>query len=228
MKSITVLLLRIFTLAYLILINVSSLGRSDYEISESFKCARFFSYFEKKHDIPADTLHSISLIESGKPHSKYKIKVVWPWTVNVEGKGYYFDTKREAVKFVKTNLMSGKNSIDVGCMQINLKYHPEAFRTVEQAFDPKYNIAYSAKILRDKYDNTGNWLSAIAGYHSASFVRGYKYKKNVIKVANNMKEYRSKLNFYHVNNSNKKYDDVYKKNQRYLFFRTSMKPNIIN
>ncbi len=72
-----------------------------------------FPYFEKTHQIPPDTLYSISLKESGKKHTEHKIMVIWPWTVNVEGKGYHFNTKREAIFFVRKQIIQGKENIDV-------------------------------------------------------------------------------------------------------------------
>lgn len=168
----------------------------DHELSESLKCTRLFSHFEKKFLIPLDTLHSISLKESGRAHSKHKIRLVWPWTVNVEGKGYYFDNKRDAISFVKKQILSGKGSIDIGCMQINLKHHPEAFMSLEQAFDPRKNIEYGASFLRSKYEQLGCWHKAIAHYHSATHELGSKYKQDVIKIAGNMDQYKNSLRKY--------------------------------
>jgi soluble lytic murein transglycosylase-like protein len=92
----------------------------------------------------------------------------WPWTVNVEGKGFYFNSKKEAVFFVRKQLQEGKTSIDVGCMQINLKHHPEAFVKLEQAFNPRHNIGYAASFLVKKFAELGSWGKAIAHYHSAN------------------------------------------------------------
>jgi soluble lytic murein transglycosylase-like protein len=86
--------------------------------------------------------------------------------VNPSGKGYHFKNKIEAVKFVKAQLASGKSSVDVGCMQINLKYHPDAFTSIEQVFCPRKNIAYGAKFLKEKYNQYGDWQKAIGSYHS--------------------------------------------------------------
>lgn len=168
----------------------------DREVAESLKCIRMFPYFERKFRIPSDTLHSIALKESGKAHSKHKIRVAWPWTVNVEGQGYYFNTKREAILFVKKQLVSGKESIDIGCMQINLKHHPDAFPNLDHAFDPQRNVAYGAQFLRSKYDQLGNWHKAIAHYHSATPDLGYKYKQDVIKIAVDMPKYKNSLKHY--------------------------------
>jgi soluble lytic murein transglycosylase-like protein len=152
---------------------------------------KIFRHFEKKLQIPEDMLYSISLHETGKIHTNKKLKMSWPWSVNVEGQGFYFNTKREAVKFVSEQLSSGKESIDVGCMQINLKHHPKAFRSLDYAFDPKNNIQYGATFLREKYEQLGDWSRAIAHYHSATQHLGEKYKVGVLNIAQNIDKYKS-------------------------------------
>ena len=174
------------------IINIgSAYAGVDKELIQSARCVHYFRYYESKFKIPRDTLYSISLQETGKFHTKKKLKLAWPWTVNVEGKGFYFDTKKEAVAFVKTELRKGKESIDVGCMQVNLKHHPDAFRSVESAFEPKINIAYGASFLRSKYDTLNSWGKAVSHYHSATSHLGEKYKDNVVKIAKNIDHYKS-------------------------------------
>lgn len=173
------------------LLSSSIYGYHDAELSTSLRCVGLFRKYEYQYRIPADALYSIALQETGKLHSEKKIKIVWPWTVNVEGEGYFFNTKYEAVRFVKQQLMKGISSIDVGCMQVNLKHHPEAFKSIEDAFEPKHNIDYGAKFLRSKYDQLGNWHKAIAHYHSATDSLGKKYKDNVIHIASNIDKYKS-------------------------------------
>lgn len=164
-------------------------AKYDYEMRTSLKCLKLFQKYEYKYKIPGDTLHSISLNETGKIHSKKKIRMVWPWTVNVEGKGYFFDSREEAVEFVRKQIIIGKENIDVGCMQINLKHHRRAFRSLEEAFDPRYNIDYAASFLKSKYNNLQDWHEAIAHYHSATKSLGEQYKNNVIRTANNIEKY---------------------------------------
>lgn len=175
---------------------LSAFAAIDKEVAESLKCTRMFPYHEKKHNIPADTLHSIALKESGKSHSQHKIRVVWPWAVNVGGQSHYFDSKREAVLFVRKQMLSGKENIDVGCMQINLKHHPKAFVSLEHAFDPRMNVAYGAEFLKSKHEQLGCWHKAIAHYHSATHALGFKYKQDVIKIASNMGNYKDSLRKY--------------------------------
>lgn len=172
--------MRVFLL-FLLIANISH--AYDNELSTSLRCVAFFSSSEYKHRIPRDTLYSISLNETGKKHSTKDIRLAWPWSVNVEGRGYFFDTKKDVIAFVKQQISEGKKSIDVGCMQVNLKNHPDAFRNLNEAFDPRANIAYAASFLRSKYDQLGSWHKAIAHYHSATESLGTKYKNNVINIA---------------------------------------------
>ena len=53
--------------------------------------------------------------------------LAWPWTVNQAGKSFYLKSKQEAIAKVKELQAQGHTNIDVGCMQINLAYHPDAF-----------------------------------------------------------------------------------------------------
>lgn len=169
---------------------------ADQEIQESKKCSNNFSKIEKKYNIPKGTLHSISLKESGKVHSNKKVKVAWPWAANIEGNSYYFNTKKEAVTFVKQQIKDGKENIDVGCMQINLKNHHHAFENLDKAFDPKSNIDYGASFLNNKFERLQNWSKAIAHYHSKHHDVGDKYSKDVIKIADSLEEYRHTLRQY--------------------------------
>ena len=130
----------------------------------------------EKYGVSYDLLQTISAVESGKWNDLHNTYVAWPWTINVNGKGYYFESKKEAVEAVKKFQAQGYNSIDVGCMQINLKYHGDAFASVEEALNPDKNVQYSAKFLRSLYSrHGGDWEKAAKRYHSASVKEGNIY-----------------------------------------------------
>lgn len=109
---------------------------------DALVCMDATQKFEKKYQIKEHLLTTISSVETGRWNAKTKQKVAWPWTVNAQGKGTYFETKAQAVREVKRLQKAGVKSIDVGCMQINLAYHPDAFKSVEEAFDPEKNVEY--------------------------------------------------------------------------------------
>ncbi len=138
-------------------------------------CTRHLQRYEREYGIPAHLLSAIASTESGRYHEGLKIKLPWPWTINAEGKGYFFDSKEEAMAAVHRLQASGVKSIDIGCMQVNLYHHPNAFSSISQAFEPENNIAYAASFLRNLYQEEGSWKQAASDYHSKTPTRGNEY-----------------------------------------------------
>lgn len=129
--------------------------------------------------IPDTLLPAISRVESGRLDPATGRVRAWPWTINVEGTGTFFETKEEAVAAVKALQARGQRSVDVGCMQVNLMYHPAAFADLDAAFDPPTNAAYAARFLLALYSHTKDWSLATAWYHSAEQDRGEDYQRRV-------------------------------------------------
>lgn len=136
--------------------------------------------FGSTKGIPPKLLEAIALVESGQKSGKSTTP--WPWTINVSGKGYTFPSKAAAIKAVRSFQTKGFDSIDVGVMQINLKHHPRAFPSLEDAFDPKKNIAYAAKFLLNLYLKHGSWHTAVKHYHSGNPALGANYLQKVLKA----------------------------------------------
>jgi len=144
-------------------------------------CSKYVKSAEVQHRMPNNILKAIAVTESGRYVKSIQRDVPWPWTLNVKGKGYYFDTKAAALEALKKLQSHGVKSVDVGCMQINMKYHPEAFESFEQALDPRHNVAYAAKLLKGHYKHTSQWDSAIGRYHNKKTTIGQRYYKRVYK-----------------------------------------------
>lgn len=145
-------------------------------------CTRHFASYEKAFNIPDNLLKAVAIVESGLIGKKGQNAVPWPWTFNVQGKGYFFKTKQEAITAVRAFQRNGQSSIDVGCMQINLYYHPNAFHSLEEAFDPKTNISYAANFLQNNFTKHNNWKGAVAAYHSETPSLGHPYAQKVLAV----------------------------------------------
>lgn len=149
-------------------------------------CTQYFPRQERKLGIPLHLLAAVASTESGRWHDGLKMSLPWPWTVNANGKGYYLDSKQEAIALVRKLQSQGTKSIDVGCMQVNLYHHSDAFGSLSQAFDPEYNVAYAAKFLRNNYADTRSWLQATAAYHSRTPKHGARYITAIEKNWNNI------------------------------------------
>lgn len=129
-------------------------------------CIAAIRQAEAAHGIPTDLLLAIGLQEAGM---SYKGSMtIWPWSLNVEGRGVRFDTRPDAEAYLAGELAQGRRSIDVGCLQINLRWHPDAFPSPAAGFDPARNADYAARFLRGLYLETGDWLEAAGHYHSAT------------------------------------------------------------
>lgn len=139
---------------------------------------------EKTANMPQHLLYAVSLAETGRWDEERRESYAWPWTVTSGGAGKNFPTREAAIAEVRRLKAKGITNIDVGCMQVNLGHHGEAFGTIEHAFDPGANMAYAASFLRQLFEETGSWTQAAAYYHSRTPERAEYYKSKVVKLWN--------------------------------------------
>ncbi len=147
--------------------------------SQSAFCETAIAGAEAVGHLPPHLLGAIASVESGHLDDKGAIRP-WPWTINVEGRGQFFATKADAIATVRALQASGVRSIDVGCMQVNLMYHPNAFASLDEAFDPGANARYAARFLNALYGASGSWVQATAAYHSQTPAIGADYQRRVM------------------------------------------------
>jgi len=114
--------------------------------------------------VPLKVLNAIALTESGRNHGGRRRP--WPWTVNFGGPGFWYDSSEEAQLAIAERQAVGTTNFDVGCFQINHRWHGDAFDTMAQMFDPTSNARYAARFLAQLFQETGSWPDAAAAYHS--------------------------------------------------------------
>ena len=144
-------------------------------------CARHAHEIEIREDLPPHLLSAISKVESGRWVASRKTVSAWPWTVTSGGKGRFYATREEALDAVQALRASGRRNIDVGCMQVNLLHHPDAFEDMHAALDPASNIAYAADLLQRLKREARSWPKAIAYYHSRTPSRNGPYRRKVFR-----------------------------------------------
>jgi hypothetical protein len=142
-------------------------------------CASAIAAAEQNSGLPPGLLGAIARVETGRRTPTGGVQP-WPWSFNAAGEGRYAATRGEAVADVQARLAAGTRSIDIGCMQINLLHHPDAFPSVEAGFDPATNVAYAVRFLRALHARTGDWQTATMQYHSATPERGLIYHQRVM------------------------------------------------
>ena len=158
-------------------------------------CRYAIQQAERGSELPQNILVGIARVESGRRDPISGRFHPWPWTINADGKGYFFERKSEAIAFARQLQARGVRSFDVGCMQVNMMHHADAFRDLEEAFDPSANARYAVKFLRELREKTGSWETASAWYHSANPEYGTPYRGLVVSAmaveAKNPTEYAS-------------------------------------
>ena len=120
------------------------------------------------YDVPYKILYAVGLQESRRPGGIRP----WPWTLNINREGYYFNCRNDALNAIVKAQSEGLRSIDVGLGQVNLRWNGHLFTSLEEALDPMSNLEAATQVLRREFDAcyamTGrpDWWCAVGRYHS--------------------------------------------------------------
>lgn len=146
------------TAAALAALGGPAAGRED----PSDLCLQAASDASARTGVPYDVLRAIATVETGRQGRP------WPWTVNFGGDGQWFDSADAAETGVAEALRAGATNVDLGCFQLNYRWHAEGFASIKDMLDPAQNATYAAEFLAEHFAQTGDWALAAAAYHSAT------------------------------------------------------------
>lgn len=141
-------------------------------------CQAAAALAERAHAIPTGLLDAIARVESGRADGTGGV-APWPWTINADGAGSFYPSMHAAILAVRALRARGVRSIDIGCMQVSLLHHPNAFPRLADAFDPVRNADYAARFLNRLYRQTGSWPGAVGAYHSFTPSLREDYRRRV-------------------------------------------------
>lgn len=113
-----------------------------------------------RYDIPAGILYAVGLTETGHKDS------LQPNALNIEGKPLFAASKDKALAAFRKARADGASLIDIGCMQINYRYHGRHFASVSDMLDPTLNVDYAARFLRQLKTKHESWSMTVARYHA--------------------------------------------------------------
>lgn len=114
--------------------------------------------------VPVDLMLAITLVETGRRRGG--VLRPWPWAANLEGAGHWFDTRAELERFAEGAVAAGRTSIDIGCFQINWRWHGQHFTRPADLAEPIVGARYAARHLADLRRELGSWEAASGAYHS--------------------------------------------------------------
>lgn len=130
--------------------------------------------------VPEELLLAIALAESGRKRDGHLRP--WPWALNVAGRGYWPESRDAARHHLRRALAGAPGHVDIGCFQINLHWHGDAFAGPEAMLDPDANALHAARFLARLHAETGDWETAAGLYHSRSPGRAAAYRARVLSL----------------------------------------------
>jgi len=133
-----------------------------------------------EYDVPFGVFYAVALTESGTQVDTNGSIRPWPWTLNVAGNGRFYPTRKAAADALAFLLGSGRESVDIGLMQVNWRYHRERLGSPQRALDPYHNLRVAAEILRDCHQSRQDWWEAVGCYHAPNSPhRAARYRARV-------------------------------------------------
>ncbi len=148
---------------------------------DELQCEYLAKEAEVKYGLPENILLSISRVESGFKKVD-GVRRAWPWTLNAGGDSAYFQTKEAALNSLKKRVKQGVTNIDIGCMQLNFRWHKKFFKNLRDMMSPEKNVDYGARFLNRLHKRHGSWEKAVKYYHSSKSKFNVKYFKKVSAV----------------------------------------------
>lgn len=119
--------------------------------------------------LPCPAAVAIAQVESG----------LHPWSLNIEGRGFKFQSREEALARAGEALALGR-SFDVGLMQVNSWWLKRYGISLEAAFEPLANIYLGGWILKEEIERRKDLKAAVGAYHSPDPRRARRYADQVM------------------------------------------------
>ncbi len=104
--------------------------------------------------------YAVGLLETGGRDG------LQPFTMNIEGRSAPNATLPAALATFEAAHRRGATLIDIGCMQINYRWHGKNFASVTEMFDPAHNVDYAARFLKELKTREKTWTLAVARYNA--------------------------------------------------------------
>ena len=153
-------------------------------VRQSALCLSAATDSEQRYHLPHGLLAAISRVETGRPMPVTNDRQPWPWSVNADGETLFFDTRAEAIaetqfRLNQTRTGNGPHFVDIGCVQVDISIHRNAFATLADAFNPATNADYAARLMTSLHRKGADWKAASQNYHSATPSLGIPYGASV-------------------------------------------------
>jgi hypothetical protein len=139
---------------------ISSGAASVAEQVYSGACEREMARAAQVENIPLSVLYSVGLTETGQRGR------LQPYALNIDGAARVAGDLPEALRLFRAAQARGAKFIDIGCMQINHRFHAAHFSSLEAMFDTRRNVDYAAHFLKELRAREASWTLAVARYNA--------------------------------------------------------------
>ena len=135
----------------------------------------------ESHQVPVDILYAVALTESGKPYKGEQTP--WPWALNIDGRSVFCESQQKAIHRMAKAIRQ-EQSVDIGLMQINWRWHRQRFSSIRESLVPIKNLSAGASILYEQFEQTNDWWEAVGRYHdpgqdAESLTSAQRYRERV-------------------------------------------------
>ena len=126
-------------------------------------------------------LYSVSLAESAYAVPNTRSIAPHPWTLRTD-KPLYFKNQEQAEKQLQA-ILQRTDRVDVGLMQINVKWHAHRVTDALTLLNPETNLRVGATILKESLKSSPNDFEiGIGRFHSYDPERAKEYGQTVFRI----------------------------------------------
>lgn len=145
-------------------------------------------------NIDPNLLYAVALAESAySPLKGAKGAAPYPWTLRLPNKPIYARSRQQAKQELQKILLN-TSTVDVGLMQVNVRWHKHRVNRPEDLLDPLTNVRVAADILLENFKRSpDNLVTALGNYHSNVANRRNQYGLTVLYIYENLKKSINKL-----------------------------------
>lgn len=142
----------------------------------------------RRHRIDPYILYAVALTESRKNGEQNRV-MPWPWAINNAGNAFIPNSQQEAEALLNQMLDQGKRNIDIGIMQVNLRWHGHRVAKPELLLIPSTNLEIGASVLSEAIQSVpGNLAHGIGRYYSwKNETAAIQYGQKVIALADQIR-----------------------------------------
>lgn len=137
-------------------------------------CDRAAQTAARETGVPLRVMLAVTRVETGRGRAGAQPEP-WPWALNIGGDGSWHDTADTALLAAQQAIATGKRNIDIGCFQLNYRWHGHGFASLDAMMEPLSNARYAAQFLRDLHRELGDWTRAAGAYHSRNPEHAARY-----------------------------------------------------